>query len=109
MTIIHKEEKILAIQTILTTDDGQVIYINTNGIVTDIDNADINKLPVYTKFYIKNGDWIGHINQTLNQKFLMCGKDVIRKISDNDKPYINDIKLKTPIKFDENFGQFILI
>ena len=109
MTIIHEEKIVQITGTILTTDDGQVIYINNKGIVTDIDTADIYKLPAYTKFYIKNGCWVGYIDEKLNQKFLMCGKDVIRKISDNDKPCINDIKLKTPIKFDENSGQFILI
>lgn len=109
MTIIHEEKIILTTGTILTIDDGQVIYINHKGIVTDIDNADITKLPAYTKFYVKNGDWVGYIDEKLNQKFLMCGKDVICKLSDRAKPYINDIKLKTLIKFDENSGQFILM
>ena len=71
MNIKSTTEKIDIIEkhTEIETEDGQTLYL-VNDRVTDINNVNINDLPINTLFYTKNGGWTGLIEQRDDGKYL---------------------------------------
>ena len=110
------KSEVMKKHTTIETEDGQTLHLINNRI-TDIDNADINILPINTKFYVKNGAWTGIIKQEEDGKHcsMSDGRDwhtdkVVRdlKIEGNNQWGIH-IELLTPIKFSDDGKELVLM
>lgn len=116
MNIKSVQSEVMKEHTTIETKDGQTLHLLSNRI-RDIDNADINILPINSKFYVKNGDWTGIIKQEEDGKHCLMSngrnwdtKRTIRnvKIEGNSQWGLN-IELLTPIKFSDDGKELILM